>query len=283
MSGGLRANRAILSFAHRCAMKCEWCYVAFEAPTVRKAVVASVVKRVAELNFTCLTIGGGDPFQYRFLGSTLQLAKSLGLFVHVDTNGLGLRESQETLSLLQGTVDLLGLPIDGSAAAIHDGMRQSPGHLNRVTQQLRWLADVRSRIKLNTLVSAANLHDLPSLSALIGTLKPSRWSIYQYWPLGPAARVQVKHTVSDLAFAEATERVRATFPYGNTAIEINPRESRRDTYPIIQHDGEVFVHAPQPENTFVHLGSIFRDETMDRVLSHCVPDRPGAAARYAWV
>ncbi len=262
-------------------MKCEWCYVPFEAPTVREAVVASVVKRVAELHFTCLTIGGGDPFQYPFIGNTLQLARSLSLFVHVDTHGLNLRESRETLSLLQGTVDLLGLPIDGSAAAIHDGMRQSPGHFNRVIQLLRWLADVRSRIKLNTLVSAANLSDLPLLSELIAILQPSRWSIYQYWPLGPARRVQVKHTVSDLAFAEATKRIRATFPHGNAAIEVNPRESRRDTYPIVQHDGEVFVHAQQPENTFLHLGTIFQDETIDRVLSHCVPDRASAAARYA--
>ncbi len=261
-------------------MKCEWCYVPFEAPTVREAVVASVIRRVAELDFTFLTIGGGDPFQYRFIGSTLQLAKSLRLFVHVDTHGLGLRESQETLSLLQVNVDLLGLPVDGSTAAIHDRMRQSPGHFNRVMQQLRWLADLRSRIKLNTLVSAANIDSLPSLSELIAKLQPSRWSIYQYWPLGPAARVQMKHSVPDPAFAEATERVRATFQRANTVIEINPRESRRDTYPIIQHDGEVFVHAPQPENTFLHLGSIFRDETMNRVLSHCAPDRPSAAARY---
>lgn len=261
-------------------MKCEWCYVPFEAPTAREAVVASVVQRIAHLGFARLTIGGGDPFQYRFLGRTLQLAKSLGLIVHVDTHGLGLRESEETLDMLHSTIDLLGLPVDGSSAAVHDRMRQSPGHFNKIARQLQWLGELRPRLKINTLVSRVNLDDLPSLARLIAYLQPLRWSIYQYWPLGPAARVQLKHTVRDAAFAEATERVRLAFPHSNTAIEINPRESRRDTYPIIHHNGEVFVHAPRPENTFLHLGSIFDDKTIERVLSLCAPDRPSAVARY---
>lgn len=260
-------------------MKCEWCYVPFGPPAVREAVVVSVVRRISHLGFTHLTIGGGDPFQYRHLGSTLQLAKSLGFLVHVDTNGIALRDSEQTLAILRCNVDLLGLPLDGSCPEIHDEMRLSPGHFDKVALQLQWLSKFL-RIKINTIVTAANLDDLPSLARLVTTLKPSRWSIYQYWPLGPAAKAQLTHSVSDVDFMNATEQVRLAFPHINTSIEITPRESRRDTYPIIHHDGEVFIHTPRPENKFLSLGSIFNDETFERILQLCNPDRPCAVARF---
>lgn len=280
MTNGARPSRAILNFAHRCAMKCEWCYVPFGTSSAQEPVLAKVVERIAELGFTRLTFGGGDPFQYRFIVSTLELAKTRGLFVHVDTHGLGLRETDETLALLRSTVDLLGLPLDGSSAAVHDEMRQSPGHYARCLRKVAWLGDFHSRLKLNTIVSKFNLTDLPALGSVVSSLRPSRWSIYQYWPVGPAAKVEGKHALAETAFLEAAERVRTAFLVADITLEVNSAESRRNTYPIIHHDGEVFVHAAPPENSFLHLGSIFDDHTMERINATCVEDRPAALERY---
>lgn len=273
--------RAIINFSHRCALRCEWCYVSFEASAPREVVVAAVVRRVADLGFTSITIGGGDPFQVRFLSNILNLAKSLGFFVHVDTHGKGMRESRGLLRLLRRNVDLLGLPIDGSCASVHDCMRGSPGHFDVVIRRLRWLTDLRCRIKINTIVSAANISDLPALSVFVANLRPARWSVYQYWPLGPGARAAGKHSVSDLAFAEACAKVGSIFACTDTELEINHQESRRGTYPILHHDGDVFVHASAPENTLVRLGNIFEEKILDRILLHCTPDRPAAVSRYA--
>ena len=167
-------------------MKCEWCYVPFGTSSAQEPVLAKVVERIAELGFTRLTFGGGDPFQYRFIVSTLELAKTRGLFVHVDTHGLGLRETDETLALLRSTVDLLGLPLDGSSAAVHDEMRQSPGHYARCLRKVAWLGDFHSRLKLNTIVSKFNLTDclqerLGGLEALF-FLRSLLTRIEQDWP-----------------------------------------------------------------------------------------------------
>jgi len=280
VTNGARPSRAILNFAHRCAMKCEWCSVPFRASSVQESVVAKVVERVAELGFTRLTFGGGDPFHYRFIANTLELAKARGLFVHVDTHGLGLGETDETLDLLRSTVDLLGLPLDGSSAAVHDEMRQSPGHYARIIQKLAWLGDFRSRLKLNTIVSQFNFTNLHELADVVTSLKPSRWSIYQYWPVGPASRVEERHALAETTFLEAAERLRAAFLVADIALEVNSAESRRNTYPIIRHDAQVYVHAAHPENTFVHVGSIFDDHVMERVRATCVEDRPAALERY---
>ncbi|MBK8063315.1 MAG: radical SAM protein [Betaproteobacteria bacterium] len=120
-----RPQRAILNFAHRCAMTCEWCYVPFEESAAREHVVKAIVQRVADLEFKSLTVGGGDPFQYRFLPDILRFAHSLNLFVHVDTHAKGLRQTAENLELLRSSVDLIGLPMDGSSPAVHDLMRSS--------------------------------------------------------------------------------------------------------------------------------------------------------------
>jgi MoaA/NifB/PqqE/SkfB family radical SAM enzyme len=275
-----RPFRAILNFSHRCAMNCEWCYVPFESAPADSDEVLSIIGRIADLGFTSITVGGGDPFQHHFAPDLLRIAKSLSLFVHVDTNGRSLRESPASMELIETTVDLLGLPLDGSTPKVHDLMRGFPGHFDLICNRLRWLSPLHGRLKLNTIISAVNAPDLVQLAHLVASHKPARWSIYQYWPLGPAARVASQHSISDADFMRCTEPVRDIFAEASTVIEINSSESRRDTYPIIHHDGEVLVHSNAPKDSFVSLGNIFESDVMKRILLGCRSERPQAATRY---
>lgn len=281
MSRANGPSRVILNFTHRCAMNCEWCYVPFGTmPAVRENVFL-IVKRIVDLGFTSITIGGGDPFQYRFTPDLIRFAKSLNLFVHIDTHGKNLLESVDNMSLISSNIDLLGLPIDGSTSEIHDLMRGSSGHFNLVRRRLSWLFPERSRIKLNTVISAINVFNFQELSHFVASYSPLRWSIYQYWPVGPAARVDTKHSISDVDFIDCTSTLAEAFSNVSTIIEVNSSESRRDTYPIIHHDGQVFIHSPAPENTFVPLGSIFESDIMEKILLGCSAERRAAASRYA--
>lgn len=280
MNDPARPTRAILNFAHRCALNCEWCYVPFGQVPARKEIVESVVFRIAELGFTSITFGGGDPFQYSFISEVLRTAKSCGLFVHVDTHARGLRESATNLELIQNTIDLLGLPIDGSTPEVHDAMRNSQGHFDLVAKRLAWLRSARVQVKVNTIVSAINVSDMNRLANLIKFHAPKRWSVYQYWPLGPGASAKGTHWLSEADFLYAVEPLRDALAGHLTILEINERESRRDTYPIIHHDGTVFVHSRRPEDTFVNLGSIFEPETIVKIGRQCMEERPSAATRY---
>jgi len=275
-----RPLRAILNFAHRCAMNCEWCYVPFGEVPARRDLMLSIVERIAELGFTSITIGGGDPFQYRFLPALLLRAKSLGLFVHVDTHGKNIKQSEENILLIDSAVDLLGLPLDGSTQEVHDQMRDSKGHFDLVSRRLNWLGPLCSKVKLNTVISAFNIDDLVPLSHLVASYVPSRWSIYQYWPVGPAVRVVSKHEIEDFIFHRETECVREIYANKSTILEINSRDSRRDTYPIIHHDGEMFVHSQAPANSFVPIGSIFASHALENILASCITERHAAADRY---
>lgn len=275
-----RPFRAVLNFTQKCSMNCEWCYVPFCTAPARAPVVQAIVSRVAELGFTSITIGGGDPFQYPFIPAILRHAKSCGLFVHVDTNGKGLRQSPSNLKLIEDTVDLLGLPLDGSESTVHDQMRNSPKHFGLICGRIAWLGSLRSRLKINTIVSAANSHDIANLGRLLTSLAPARWSVYQYWPLGPAARAATKHSISDALFLRSTAALSEITGDNGPVLEIIPGECRRNTTPIIHHDGEVFAHTAFPNDEFLSLGSIFDSDSLKLMCSACSAGRPIANTRY---
>jgi MoaA/NifB/PqqE/SkfB family radical SAM enzyme len=276
-----RPKRVILNFAHRCAMKCEWCYVPFASQPAKKHTVCAIVHRIADLEFTALTLGGGDPFQYSFLPDVLSIAKKRKLFVHVDTHGRSMRETDSVRHCIEECVDLIGLPLDGSTAAVHDAMRSSPGHFDLVCRRIDWLGSAKDRLKINTIVSAKNIDDVSSLADLVTSIEPRRWSIYQFWPLGPAKLVSNIHNLTDVKFGSSMRGLNTrTERMTGITVEQNSAESRRDTYPIVHHDGAVSVHLPFPENEFVSLGSIFDADILSKILERCRSERSAARSRY---
>ena len=275
-----RPDRVVLNFSHRCALACEWCYVPFLSPPARAEVVLKIVERVQALGFRDVPFGGGAPFQYAFIEKVLRRAKDLSLFVHVDTHAKGLRPSKETANLLSSSVDLLGLPLDGPTAEMHDEMRSAFGHFSLIRRRLEWLKSTAVHLKINTVVSARNATTLPELAQLVASIEPQRWSLYQYWPLGPGSAVNSKHDLDDALFRKHSSLAAAILAGSTTIVEINSRDSRRATYPIIHHDGATFIHSPAPQDAFQLVGSIFDDQVRDMIQKLCGPERPVAASRY---
>lgn len=274
-------DRVVLNFSHRCALSCEWCYVPFVSAPARVDVVLKIVERVQALGFRAVTFGGGDPFQYPFIEAVLRHAKALNLFVHVDTHAKGLRPADATADLLSSCVDLLGLPLDGPTPEVHDEMRSASGHFILIRRRLNWVKSTAVRLKINTVVSASNATTLPELAQLIASIGPQRWSIYQYWPLGPGSAVHLKHHLDDALFEKLSSQAAAVLGSSATFVEINNRDSRRATYPIIHHDGATFIHSRASQDGFQLVGSIFDDRVRNLIEELCGPERAVAASRYA--
>ncbi len=272
-------HRAIVNFAHTCALNCKWCYVPFGGPPVRASTVFAIVDRLRTLGFETITFGGGDPFQYSFVQDLLLHAKAAGFFVHVDTHGKGLRENDATLALLDRAVDLLGLPLDGSSAAIHDQVRSTHGHFDLVRSRLRWLTPILDRTKLNTILTSQNVSDCASLADLVAQCEPGRWSLYQFWRLGVSDAVSADHELPTREFLEAAENAKARTPPA-ILVEINDRDCRRGTYPLIHHDGSVYVHAPHPQHSLLYLGNVSDASIYSRMQEACGSERAVAADRY---
>lgn len=276
-----RPSRVVLNFTHRCTLNCEWCYVPFESSKAKQEVVLAIVSRIAELGFSSITLGGGDPFQYSFIEGVIRLAERLGLSVHLDTHGRSLRHSAANAAVITECVDLIGLPLDGPTAVIHDRMRRYPGHFDIVMQRLDWLKGLGTRVKINTVISSQNVLELAALARLVSSLAPWGWSIYQFWPLGPALPVAQTHEVMADEFAARTEEACAIVNRGgSTIVEVSKQLRRRSTYPLVYHDGSINVHSGMDANDLVCIGSIFDGDARDKIDDRCGPERPEAEPRY---
>lgn len=272
-------KRVIINFTKRCALKCEWCYVPFDKKEISGEKLVSVIERVSELGFSAVTFGGGDPFQFSDLAPAIIKAKRLGLFVHVDTHAITLAKSKDNSYLLNNYIDLIGLPLDGSTDEIHDLMRGREGHFDLINDKLAWLKDHKVSIKLNTMLSAINESDLSNLAMLVQKIHPDRWSIYQFWPVGPAIKAQSVHMLDSSNFLECVRKLDRKKLQG-TVVEINTSESRRSTYPILNHLGEMHFHHEHPVNEFKYVGSIFEEDISSKMERLCVWEREQAASRY---
>lgn len=274
-----RPTRIVLNFAHHCNMNCEWCYVPFAGDRPDPMVCKRIIERSAEIGFEVFTFGGGDPMLYGFLPELIECAKKCGFFVHVDTNGIGLLCTKATVSLLENGIDLLGLPLDGPRAEIHDRMRSTSSHFQLVLDRLAWLSPFMHKVKINTFVSKCNLNAIPEMVPLITRVKPSRWSLYQYWPLSLGKRAFAQHVVSVEEFSTAMGKLPAVIDRSH--IEINPLPIRRLTYPFVSHDGTIYIHDDTDESSYKTLGSIFNESVISELFLKCGTEREEAKSRYA--
>ncbi|MBZ9757004.1 radical SAM protein [Mesorhizobium sp. ESP6-5] len=270
--------RVILNFEHRCNLKCSWCYVPFVRAKPDFVVTNRVLARLHEYGISKITIGGGDPTLYHEWRDLVANAKMAGLFVHLDTNGIGLRHCESDKTALLSYVDLLGLPIDGPDSSTHGLIRQHPKHFEIVIDRMSWLRELGVAIKINTIVTKKNFSLLEDMSELIRALAPSIWSVYEYWPLsvGGANREQWDEPSGGLAAAIAG------LPryVGKTRIEKNLRHARRLTYPIVAHDGEIYIHSASDIDQLQPLGSIFECGVLERAFASCTEERAEAQSRY---
>jgi MoaA/NifB/PqqE/SkfB family radical SAM enzyme len=269
--------RIVLNFAQRCNMSCEWCYVPFTGSQPNANTCRRIVERAAQVGFKVITFGGGDPLAYQFMPDLIRAAHQCRLFVHLDTNGIGLRCSPETSDLMD-QIGLLGLPLDGPRAEVHDQMRSARSHFELVISKLEWLRDFKSKIKINTLVSRKNAHTLAEMASFVAAYGPSRWSVYQYWPLSLGKAVFKEHSISEDHFLRSVRPIAALV--NSVRLEINPLPSRRLTYPFVSHDGGVYLHDEKDQSAYTSVGSIFDDGVIARVFAHCNAERENAVSRY---
>ncbi len=208
----------------------------------------------------------------------VKAAKNSGLFVHLDTNGIGLRCSEIDKATLRSYVDLLGIPIDGPNSSIHGLVRGQPKHFEIAINRIRWLREIGVTIKINTIVTKMNVSVLQETAELVRLLSPSIWSVYEYWPLAAGGANRAKWNDPRGSLAAAISVLPQYL--GEIRVEKNLCHVRRLTYPIVAHDGEVYVHSASDIDEFQSLGSIFDSDVLQRAFALCTGDRAEARKRY---
>lgn len=252
-------------------MQCPFCYLPFDGEQSVLEDWKKIIDRLSAWNVSSITFGGGDPMRYRdfpkLLSYTADSVASVR-FVQLDTNAILLRE--EHYSLLERSVDLVGLPLDGSNRSIHGAMRRDYRHFDLVMKHLESLAG-RVPIKINTVVSAINVADLPVLMNLLSKYPIERWALYEFWPMEPAMDAAHRHKIDHAEYSRAAQAIREACDF--TTVELGSIEDRRPCYFFVSQTGRAYTVDRDDANRYVELGSVFDSDVLDRWVAHGDPKR----------
>ena len=234
-----------------CNYGCKFCFARFEdiprADRLPKDIALTVPEMLVEAGADKLTFVGGEPTLCPFLGDLLLAAKDVGLTTCIVSNASGLTE--EFLDEWGHLIDWIGLSIDASNDDIHakigrgmrgDLARQRSHHLELAKSVWASCKARGIRMKLNTVVCKANLHD--DMSTLAMELKPERWKIFEVLPV----EGQNDGDVDDLLLAEGefdlwVERHQWV---GNEGIQFVPEnnELMRGSYAMMDALGRFYTN-----------------------------------------
>lgn len=228
-----------------CNMSCVGCFAVFG--DVKSTVLPRghlnaedsmrVVEALASV-FDKITFVGGEPTLCPWLADLIASAKRRKRTTMIVTNGW--RLSSEYLASLRG-LDWVTISMDSGVAATHAalgralrGRPMKPGRYIEISDLVRAAG---MRLKLNTVVSAANFEE--DMSELVARMRPERWKVLQLLPVVGQNDGSEHLQVGAEAFQSFVARHARLADLG---IEIVPEdnEAMRGTYAMVDPAGRFF-------------------------------------------
>ena len=189
----------------RCNLACDFCYgpVPGRDPLELRS---QILKQLAVSSASVVTFCGGEPLLVRRIDGYASALRDEGKATVLNTNGtLLLRRVDQGLRL---AFTMVGISIEGATQEVHGAMRGQGADLAEALDAARFIAgDPRISLKVGTVVSSVNRHDLPSLAKLMEDLRPDIWRLYQYASRGPQNNGQQRHRLPEAEFREIADEV----------------------------------------------------------------------------
>lgn len=170
---------AFVEVTRRCNLRCRHCDIwqtarqdpALVAQELPAPLLLRAFADMARTGLLAVDLFGGEPLLRRDLDHLVSGAAALGLHVTITTNGWRLDASRVRQLAAAGVGQVL-VSLDGSHAALHDGLRGRRGAFERAVDGLRALRRHAPGIHcgIDTVITAENVDDLPALVELAGEL-----------------------------------------------------------------------------------------------------------------
>ena len=176
-----------LNITNRCNFRCEHC--AFDSgckdmDEMTKDELTLLLKETKELGGTKIDITGGEPTIRQDHAKIIQIAKNLDYKVELVTNGSLLNRGK--LAYLHNLgLDSIAVSIDGSTYATHTKIRRC--RLEQYTRAKQTIDDALAEglvVKVNTVVRAENIGDIPQIAAYCIDRGVHEQGLYYFTPVG---------------------------------------------------------------------------------------------------
>ena len=165
--------------SENCNSNCFMCHYAGKRDSynISEEQYNKLLKHVKKYNYKMIRFTGGEPLLHNQLVNFIKKAKQIGVKTSIITNGFLLKIKAK--ELVESGLDQCIISLDGSCSEIHDSLRNFKGCFNNIINGIYELRKNNSNlsIRINTVVSGKNIHDLSNIYKLLIKLKINQWSI----------------------------------------------------------------------------------------------------------
>ena len=245
-----------------CNLHCPMCY---RYRAINQPVDFSTKLRVADelalLGVKKISFSGGEPLlephTFDLIGYVHKKHMKTALF----TNGLLL--FPDDLRKLDGILEEITLPIDGSTPQVHSRSRGVEESFYVSLELLRLCHSLTVRADVSTVVSRQNITDICNIGALLVQNGVTKWKVFQFAPIAKARRMDSKFSIS----AETFRHVIKDLNVFRDRIAIDVRGADTDTMQSYLHvtpSGDMLIVR---EMSYHNIGNILNCDNIFDALS----------------
>lgn len=159
----------IWNLIRRCNLTCKHCYSVsadIDFPgELSTAEVSSVMADLRQFGVPVLILSGGEPLMRKDIFEISHLAKSMGFYVGLSTNGT-LINDETADRIAEVGYDYVGVSIDGIEET-HDNFRQKKGSFKDAMNGIRLCRDLGIKVGMRFTPTTYNAHELPMILDLM--------------------------------------------------------------------------------------------------------------------
>lgn len=258
----------------RCNLACDFCYgpIPGKDPVYRRDGILCSLK---DSSVPVVTFCGGEPLLVRKVDEYAGILRSAGKRTVLNTNGALLARRLE-LGFSLPHFDVVGLSIDGSTTETHQAMRGPKASLDDALSAARLVTQAGIKLKIGTVISRVNQHDLPDLARLVAALRPDVWRLYQYTQRGEQNTGQQRHRLSDGEFHRLADLA------GRLAAPVRvAHSSQTQTAGCLIVDPAGTVLRPT-DHGYEEFGNCLT-EPLDKIWAARIPERSLIKANKKWL
>lgn len=159
-----------------------------------------MIDQIAAMRVPLFVLTGGDPLKRPDLMAIIQYACRRGVHTSLTPSVTPLLVRDAIFNVKKAGLMRLALSLDGSSAALHDGLRGVPGAYERTLEAVKWCHEAGLPVQINTVVSRRTVADLDNMIELLQNQGVVLWSVFFMVPTGRAQ-------MEDLLSAEEHEQV----------------------------------------------------------------------------
>ncbi len=230
-----------LHLTRACNARCTFCFATFRdvAGSLTTEQRIGVLALLRAAGVSKVTFVGGEPTLLPDLGLLVNAARSLGLTTCVVTNGFRL---DALLDRHGAALDWVGLSVDTADEGVQAALGRGRGdHVRRAVRHAERCHDLGIRVKLNTVVTALNVHH--DLADLVRAIRPARWKVFQVLPIEGQNDGSVEPLLISAGEFDAFLDRHAHLAAEGFAAVPEGNEAMRGSYAMVDPEGRFFGNA----------------------------------------